>query len=324
LHQGKNRTGASPLTWIYANNLFREHLTGAHPESPARLVSIERNLAENGLLAKCNQGNFTAVAFAELAKTHATGQIAAAKELAAHGGGHLDPDTVLSRNSFDIALQAAGAATAAVDAVCSGNAANALCLIRPPGHHATQVRSMGFCLFNNIAVAANHAMSQHGVQRVLIVDWDVHHGNGTQDIFYEVENVVFFSIHRYPFYPGSGDASETGTGSGLGATINVPVAFGTSRSTYLDLFRKGLHRAAARARPDLVLISAGFDAHSADPVGNLGLASTDFATLTREVQAVANTYCRGRIVSCLEGGYNLSALAESVREHLEALQDQPN
>jgi acetoin utilization deacetylase AcuC-like enzyme len=180
---------------------------------------------------------------------------------------------------------------------------------------------MGFCLFNNVALAARHAQTKYDAHRVLIIDWDVHHGNGTQDIFYLDPSVFFFSIHRYPFYPGTGDSSETGSGKGLGTTLNVPVNFGTSRADYLDMFSRGLEKSIAVAKPDLVIVSAGFDAHADDPVGNLGLVSEDFAAMTKKVMEAANAHCGGRIVSCLEGGYNVDALAESVSAHIATLTD---
>ncbi|MBM4250545.1 MAG: histone deacetylase [Deltaproteobacteria bacterium] len=307
------------MTTLFTHHRFRDHNTGQHPESAHRLVSIDKELETGGWLEKCRRGNVANISLEQLATVHSPEQIQAARTLAAKGGGKLDADTVVSPDSFDVALMAAGTATAAVDVVMSGQDKHAVCLMRPPGHHATAATSMGFCLFNNVALAARHAQAKHGAHRVLIVDWDVHHGNGTQDIFYEDPSVYFYSIHRYPFYPGTGDSSETGTGKGLGTTLNVPVSFGTARSEYLELFSRGLEKAIAAAKPDLVIISAGFDAHMDDPVGNLGLASEDFAVLTRKVMDAAKVHGGGRIVSCLEGGYNIDALAESVAVHIATL-----
>jgi acetoin utilization deacetylase AcuC-like enzyme len=314
-----SRPQEDTVTIVYRSELFRRHETGSHPETPKRLAAIDRVLGDSPSLKLCELGEPRPISPEDLALIHEGDVVARAREMSQTGGGYLDPDTVVSSESFDVALAAAGTAVCAVDEVMTGRHENALCLIRPPGHHATKNRSMGFCLFNNVALAARQAQRKHGAGRILIVDWDVHHGNGTQDIFYDSDDVVFFSIHRFPFYPGTGTASETGTGKGLGATVNVPVTFGTSRERYLDLFQKGLEQAAAKAKPDLVLISAGFDAHAEDPVGNLGLNSSDYGELTRRVREVARTYCSGRIVSCLEGGYNLEALGESVSHHLEEL-----
>jgi acetoin utilization deacetylase AcuC-like enzyme len=180
---------------------------------------------------------------------------------------------------------------------------------------------MGFCLINNIALAARHAVDAHGLTRILIVDWDVHHGNGTQDIFYEEPRVLFFSIHRYGhgFYPGTGAADETGRGPGLGYTLNAPIRYGTPRPAYHAHFTSALEKAADKIKPELVLVSAGFDAHRRDPIGSLGLETEDFGTLTQRVLEVARTHAGGRLVSCLEGGYDMDALADSVQAHLEAL-----
>jgi acetoin utilization deacetylase AcuC-like enzyme len=236
--------------------------------------------------------------------------------MAARGGGRFDSDTVVSSRSYEVALSAAGAAVAAVDAVLEQPGRRAFCLIRPPGHHATQNRAMGFCLFNNIAIAAHRAITHHKLERILIVDWDVHHGNGTQDIFYSDPRVMFFSIHRYPFYPGTGAANETGTGPGLGFTRNEPVSFGTSRAEYLKTFEQALADSAAKIDPQLVLMSAGFDAHALDPIGSLGLDTEDFEAMTDSVTKLANAHCQGRVVSLLEGGYNIPILAECIASHL--------
>jgi acetoin utilization deacetylase AcuC-like enzyme len=309
------------MTLLYTDPLFLKHDTGRHPETAERLRSITARLDKAGLIKKCAAGKYKPLDEEAVAKLHAPKMITAAKQVAEHGGGHLDADTVVSPDSFNVALAAAGACSAAVDAILKGTEHNALCLVRPPGHHATPTRSMGFCLFNNIALAARHATSAHGVNRVLIVDWDVHHGNGTQDIFYEAPDVLFFSIHRYGmgFYPGTGAKDETGRGKGLGHVLNEPIRFGTSRKDYQTRFTTALEKAADKIKPELVLVSAGFDAHAKDPIGSLGLEVEDFVSLTKQVLDVAKTHAKGRLVSCLEGGYHLEALAESVQAHLEGL-----
>jgi acetoin utilization deacetylase AcuC-like enzyme len=312
---------AAVMTILYTDLIFLEHHTGAHPENAGRLRSIMARLEKSGLMTQCARGGIEPLSEETVAQIHSPAMIQRAKETAARGGGFLDADTVLSRSSFLAALEAAGACVAAVDAVMQNRDHTALSLVRPPGHHATPDRSMGFCLFNNIALAAHHARTAHGLERILIVDWDVHHGNGTQDIFYEDADVFFYSIHRYGdgFYPGTGAAGETGAGEGLGRTLNVPVRYGTPRAEYRAMFRNALHKAADVSKPQLVLISAGFDAHVNDPIGSLDLETEDFVELTKNVLEVAKTHAGGRVVSSLEGGYNLDALADSVHVHLQEL-----
>ncbi len=309
------------MTVLYTDPVFLEHDTGPHPETAQRLSTIWQVLDESGLRGRCTPGTFQPLDPAALRSVHAPAVVERVRHMAEAGGGHLDADTVVSPASYQVGLAAAGACVAAVDAVLSGADRTALCLVRPPGHHATPTHSMGFCLFNNIALAARHARRQHGLNRVLIVDWDVHHGNGTQDIFYDDPSVFFLSIHRYGhgFYPGTGAADETGTGSGLGTTQNVPVRFGTPRGEYQDRFTRALELAADKMKPELVMVSAGFDAHRLDPIGSLGLETEDFAELTGKVLEVARVHAGGRLVSCLEGGYHWQATAESVRAHLEGL-----
>jgi acetoin utilization deacetylase AcuC-like enzyme len=309
------------MTLLYTDTVFLKHDTGRHPESADRLRAVTARLEKAGLIKKCTAGNYEPLTEETVLKVHSGKQVQGIKQLAEHGGGHTDPDTVVSPASFQVGLAAAGACVAAVDAVVKGSDRNALCLLRPPGHHATPNRSMGFCLFNNIALAAHHAKTARQLTRILIVDWDVHHGNGTQDIFYEDPLVVFYSIHRYGngFYPGTGAENETGRGKGLGHIFNAPVRFGTPRKDYHGKFTQKLEKAADAIKPELVLISAGFDAHVQDPIGSLGLEVEDFQTLTRQVLDVAKTHAHGRVVSCLEGGYHLNALAESVQAHLEEL-----
>jgi acetoin utilization deacetylase AcuC-like enzyme len=309
------------MTLLYSDPLFLKHDTGRHPETAERLRSITARLDKSGLAKKCQAGAYKPLTEETITRIHSPKQLQGVKQLAEHGGGRIDPDTVVSPDSFQVALSAAGACVAAVDAVVKGTDHTALCLVRPPGHHATPTRSMGFCLFNNIALAARHAKAAHGLSRLLIVDWDVHHGNGTQDIFYEDPEVLFYSIHRYGngFYPGTGAANETGRGKGLGFTLNVPIRYGTARKDYHASFLKALEKAGDKIKPELVLVSAGFDAHVKDPIGSLGLEVEDFVTLTQEVLEVAKVHAKGQVVSCLEGGYHLEALAESVQAHLEQL-----
>ncbi len=307
----------SPL--LFADPLFLEHHTGDHPESPERLRYLHQFLAQKPVWARFGRGEIVPAQPAQLELVHTAAHVEAVRLFAAAGGGRIEADTVVSSRSYEVACQAAGAGISAVAAVLSGGAQRALCLVRPPGHHALADSAMGFCLFNNVALAAASAIKLHGLNRVLVIDFDVHHGNGTQDIFYESDEVYFFSIHRSPFYPGTGAAGETGSGRGLATKFNLPVKFGTSRHDYLEQFQTTLEQAAARARPELVLISAGFDAHRADPVGSLGLETEDFEPITHVLVEVAEQYCQGRVVSLLEGGYNVHFLAESVACHMEGL-----
>ena len=309
------------MTLLYTDPLFLKHDTGMHPEKADRLRSITAALDKAGLVKKCTAGTYEPLTEADVTTIHDGKVVTKVKQLAEHGGGRADADTVVCPDSFKVGLAASGACVAAVDAVLKDKDRNALCLVRPPGHHATPTRSMGFCLFNNIALAAHHAKAAHKLTKILIVDWDVHHGNGTQDVFYEDPEVVFFSIHRFGqgFYPGTGDKDETGRGKGLGHIFNEPVRYGTSRKEYHGRFTAMLEKAADKIKPELVLLGAGFDAHKDDPIGSLGLESEDFAMLTRQVLDVAKTHAKGRLVSCLEGGYNLDALAESVQLHLAGL-----
>jgi acetoin utilization deacetylase AcuC-like enzyme len=309
------------MTLLYTDPLFLKHDTGRHPECADRLRSITARLHRAGLVGRCTPGTYAPLSEDVVRHVHAPAVVERVKQAARSGGAWLDGDTFVSADSFDVALAAAGACAAAVEAVLTGAGRTALCLVRPPGHHATPADSMGFCLFNNIALAAHHAKTAHGLTRILVVDWDVHHGNGTQDVFYEDPAVMFFSIHRYGngFYPGTGAASETGRGRGFGYTRNEPMRYGTPRDGYHGRFRNALEESADRIKPELVLLSAGFDAHRDDPIGSLGLESEDFAVLTREAREVAKVHAGGRLVSCLEGGYNLDALAESVELHLTEL-----
>ncbi len=264
------------MTLFYYDPQFTEHETGDHPECPQRVVAVHRQLGKTGLLARLTRPSWQALSPARLAQAHSPAYVAQLERFAAAGGGYLDSDTVCSARSFDVARQAAGAVADAVSRVLAGEDRRAFCLVRPPGHHALHDRAMGFCLLNNIAIGARLALEEQQLSRVLIVDWDVHHGNGTQAIFWEEPRVGFLSIHRWPFYPGSGQRNETGGGTALGTKSNLPIEFGTSRRDYLDCFGQGLARLAERIRPELVIVSAGFDAHRDDPIGSLGLETEDF------------------------------------------------
>jgi acetoin utilization deacetylase AcuC-like enzyme len=309
------------MTLLFTDPVFLEHDTGQHPEKAERLRSITAKLKELKLDQACAPGKIAAASREQLQRVHSAEHVAQVERFCRNGGGRIEADTVCSPRSFEVAERAAGTACAAVDQVLHADTKHrrALCLIRPPGHHALAGEAMGFCLFNNVAVAARQAQVAHGLRRVLIVDWDVHHGNGTQDIFYEDGEIHFFSAHRSPFYPGTGDADETGKGKGLGAIFNLPVKFGTARREYLARFERMLLDAAKRCRPELVLISAGFDAHAQDPIGSLGLETEDFETLSKLVLGVAREHCGGKVVSLLEGGYNVNALADCVALHLSVL-----
>lgn len=307
------------MTILYSDPRFQQHLTGMHPESPQRLVAILERLSAEKLIDRCTPGKFDFATTEHLQRVHTAEDIQKIEKFIQAGGRRIEQDTVVSAKSFDAARLAAGAGIAAVDAVLKGQDKTALCLVRPPGHHALVDAPMGFCLFNNIAVAARHAVAVHKLRRVLIIDWDVHHGNGTQDIFYRDEHVYFFSSHRSPFYPGTGASNETGAGAGVGTKFNLPLQYGIARKEFLTRFETMLTDAAKKCQPELVLVSAGFDAHHEDPVGGLSLESEDFAQFTKLVQQVAESYCGGKLVSLLEGGYNTTRLAESVQIHLQQL-----
>ncbi len=307
------------MTLLYHDDRFLLHQTGSHPECPQRLRTIHASLEQTGLLKRCTQQTAVSAADDDILRVHPARHLSRIREFADAGGGRIEADTVMSPESADVAILAAGAAVDAVSKVVSGEDSTALCLVRPPGHHAVPDAPMGFCLLGNAAIAARTAVQRLGLDRVLVVDWDVHHGNGTQDVFYEDEQVGFFSAHRFPFYPGTGRKSETGRGSGLGTTFNLPLKFGISRLDYLSAFEKTLTLAADLIKPDLIIVSAGFDAHAEDPVGSLGLETEDFSRLTELVLQVADTHCGGRLVSILEGGYNIDRLADCVVVHLETL-----
>jgi len=241
------------------------------------------------------------------------------ERVALAGGGWLDPDTVVSPGSYKAALYAAGANLVAVEAILAGQATAAFCLVRPPGHHACPERAMGFCLFNNIAVAARYAQDKHGLERILIADFDAHHGNGTQEAFYEDDRVLYFSTHQYPLYPGTGDWDETGAGPGRGFTVNVPLPPGTGDDGCLRAYEEILLPIARRYRPQLILVSAGYDAHWADPLTSMNLSITGYGRLAALLKSLADEVCSGRLVFTLEGGYHLDVLSYGILATLRSL-----
>lgn len=304
---------------LYHHSTFSQHQTGSHPECQQRTELLNALLKSSTWLDRSVCPHWQPAKLESLSKVHLPEYLQQLERWCAENAGRVESDTVVSQGSWQAALLAAGAATDAVRRVVAGEDQRAFCAIRPPGHHALAGGPMGFCLLNNVAIAAREALSL-GLNRVLIVDWDVHHGNGTQDVFYHDSQVGFLSIHRSPFYPGTGDADETGAGDGLGTTLNIPVTLGITQTQFLDKLKAGLESLAARIKPELVLISAGFDAHRLDPVGGLCLEIEDYGHLTRAVLEIAEVHCQGRVVSLLEGGYHLEMMPRSVLAHLEALQ----
>ncbi len=291
-----------------------------HPESPERLRALLRRLEEDGLSGRLAQIPPREATDDDLHLCHTRAYLAAVqKDIARRAPMLSTGDTHLSPHADASARAAAGAAMAAADAVLSGSVRNAFAAIRPPGHHATLSRGMGFCLYNNVAIAARHARRAWGVDRILIADWDVHHGNGTQDIFYDDPSVFFFSTHQAPWYPGTGWPDETGEGPARGTTLNCPFPAGAGRREILGAFRRRLAPAMERFRPELVLISAGFDSRRGDPLGLLRLCDEDFHILTEIVMEIADQWAHGRLVSVLEGGYSLEGMPAAAAAHLRAL-----
>lgn len=309
-------------TAIIHHPVFEKHDTGPqHPETASRYAVVMSALRRDEQLwpslievqaKEAPRGDIQACHTSQMYKT--------VEHVVKEGLGSLDVDTTVSLYSLEAALRGAGAACQAIDLVMAGTAENAFIPVRPPGHHATAERSMGFCLFNNVAIAARYAQSRYAeIERVAIIDWDVHHGNGTQGIFYDDPSVFFFSMHQYPWYPGTGARGETGIGRGRNYTLNVPLRANTPATVHRSALEAGLQEIHERFKPDLIIISAGFDAHLGDPLGQLRLEDQDFVAMTRSVKEWANEVCGGRIISALEGGYNLQTLGATVAAHVNEL-----
>mgnify|MGYP003636809800 CR=1 FL=1 len=308
-------------TGLLTDPIFQEHDTGpGHPESALRLKSVRSALHEAGFHDRTTPLSLRKASLEELALAHDPGYVALARKEIEAGARQLSTgDTIVSRKSFEVAQNAAGGVMNAIDAVFQCEVDNAFCAMRPPGHHATHDRGMGFCVFNHIAIGARYAQKKYGIERVAIVDWDVHHGNGTQDIFWTDPSVFYFSTHQYPWYPGTGTRQEDGDGLGQGTILNAPFPAGTGMKDLSLAFTKGFLPAMRKFEPELILISAGFDSRIGDPLGKFRLEDDDFAELTKLVLEAATASADGRVVSVLEGGYRVAGLISATNSHLGAL-----
>ena len=310
-----------PVTAIAADSRVKAHDPGpGHPEQPVRYSAVMNRLQSSGLLQRLLPVEVRAANDDELALAHSRNYLQlVAREVAQKRRQLSTGDTSINSSSHEVARLACGCVLSAVDAVFSQTATNAFCAVRPPGHHAGASRGMGFCLFNHVAVAARYAQSKYGAQRVAIVDWDVHHGNGTQDIFYEDGSVLFCSTHQSPWYPGTGAARERGEGEGAGATVNCPFPAGSGQREIVGAFQEVFIPAIDQFKPELILISAGFDSRAGDPLGQFLLTDEDFRQLTDLMLDAAARHCENRLVSVLEGGYSLEGLANGTEAHVEGL-----
>ncbi len=287
---------------------FLEHNDETHPENANRLKSIISALTENDLLKSVQTFSPRVAKEKEISLIHGSSYIQTLQKFCKNGGGYLDPDTYAFQPSFETAKLSAGGVLTAVEAVMKKEADVSFALVRPPGHHAESDRAMGFCLFNNVAVAAKYLQKEYGFKKILIIDWDLHHGNGTQHSFYDDASVLYFSTHQYPYYPGTGNYGETGTREGEGFTVNVPLPGGCGDAEYIYAFEKILAPVARQFAPDFILVSCGFDAYVHDPLGGMKITEEGFLKLFQSVQKLSSELCENRLVLALEGGYNLKGL----------------
>ena len=310
------------VTSLITSEKYKDHITGpGFPESPERLDAILEHLESTGLINDLDivEPLRKDKDFCKL--VHDDEYITRVRQACELGAPIVDTgDNPISKNSYDTALLAVGGITEAVDKIFTGKANNAMALLRPPGHHAEKSMAMGFCLFNNVAIAARYAQQNYEVERVAIIDFDVHHGNGTQHTFESDPTVMYASLHQYPFYPGTGATEEMGIGDGKGTTINYPLNYGVGDNEFIDIFNNSLSDKILKYNPGLIIVSAGFDAHIDDPIGGLSVTTKGYYDISNILMNIADEVCGGKIMSSLEGGYNLKALAESVEAHLLALQ----
>jgi acetoin utilization deacetylase AcuC-like enzyme len=317
----ENQKQNTTKTGLVYDDIYLEHeTTPGHPECSERLVRIIKQLKDKELYSRLVKIKPAPANRHWIEMVHAPEYIDRAKSSSENGAGYLDSgDVPISLKSYEAALMAAGGMLSAIDAVMEQKVTNAFCAVRPPGHHALENRAMGFCIFNNVAIGTRYIQQKHNLQKILIVDWDVHHGNGTQAAFYGDPNVLYFSVHQYPFYPGTGSQAEQGSGKGMQTNINVPLPAGSGDDSYVKAFEEILVPAASSFAPDFVLVSAGFDAHEDDLLGSMRVTDRGFAKLTMIVKSIAEKCCAGRLVSVLEGGYGLEGLAASVEAHIRIL-----
>jgi acetoin utilization deacetylase AcuC-like enzyme len=299
------------------------HDVEGHPECPERLESVLALLRESSLLDRLRPIEPRAATDEELSWLHPAGYIEALRQACANGGGWVDPDTYIVPGTCEAAWSAAGACLAATDAVLSGHVQSAFAAVRPPGHHARPAQAMGFCLLNNVALAAQLARKRHGLERVAIVDIDVHHGNGTQDAFYDDPGVLYVSTHQFPFYPGTGRMQETGEGVGTGMNVNIPLPGGCGDAEYQAVFEQIVEPVVRRYRPQLILVSCGFDAHYVETIAGMSLSVDGYSELAQRLCSLADELCDGRIVFALEGGYDFDAVAWGARRVIEVLLGDP-
>lgn len=311
----------SRRTVLAYNESHRDHFSPSHVERPERLDAVVTRLERNPTWRCVRRIETTPASVDDLLLVHTEDHVRAVREACERGGGRLDPDTYVTGASYRAALDAAGCVLGVTKEVVEGRAASGFAAVRPPGHHATPSRAMGFCLFSNAAVAARWAQRHGGVDRVLIVDFDVHHGNGTQDVFYEDPSVAYMSVHQSPFYPGTGSVQERGHGPAEGTTTNVPLPSGAGDEAYARVFRSMLRTAALAFEPDLILLSAGYDAHWKDPLGGMRVTVHGFAEMVREILEWSALCCGGRLAAVLEGGYDVEALAACAAATVELMTD---
>jgi acetoin utilization deacetylase AcuC-like enzyme len=303
--------------------IYLQHDTGYHVESPSRLTAIMNYLDKTGALTELIEVKPRAATTDELAAVHDRQYITYVEYVARKGGAWVDADTILSSKSFDAAVFAAGGIIRAVETVMDGQLDSCFGLVRPPGHHATSDRSMGFCIFNNIAIAAKYALARYNLEHIAIIDFDVHQGNGTQEAFYDNPHVMYVSTHQFPYYPGTGRVEETGTGEGKGNILNIPLAAGCGDAEYLQVFREVIVPKVRQYKPQLVMVSAGYDIHWIDELAQMQVTTTGIAEMVRMIKGLAEEFCSGRMVIALEGGYHLEALSTSVKATFDVLLGKP-